>query len=45
MLGTPVDSRAGFYTNRNTDVTEKVFSVRRPDRGVPVPGHEPVAVL
>jgi hypothetical protein len=25
MLGTPVDSRTGFYTNRNTDLTEKVF--------------------
>ena len=25
MLGIPVDSRTGFYTDRNADVTEKVF--------------------
>ena len=25
MLGIPVDGRTGFYTDRNTDVTEKVL--------------------
>jgi len=41
MQGIPVDSRTGFYTERNTDVTEKVLR----ERGVPAHGYEPVAVL
>ena len=33
------------FTNRTTDVVEQVLRARRCDRGIPVPGHQDVAIL